>query len=172
MSQFSYRDTWAEIELEHISYNLKQFRHYLKTKTKIMAVVKADGYGHGAEKAAITAIQAGANYLAVAFLDEAIELRKVGIKAPILILGYTPVRSIREAILENITITVFDHEVLDEIIIQAASLRTEAVIHLKVDTGMSRIGVSSAEQAVRACEKDPYLPFCSLGRHLYPFCEC
>lgn len=162
MSQFSYRDTWAEIDLDHISYNLKQFRHYLKPKTKIMAVVKADGYGHGAEKAAITAIQAGVDYLAVAFLDEAVELRKAGLKTSILILGYTPVRSIREAILENITITVFDHEVLDEIIIQTASLRTEAVIHLKVDTGMSRIGVSSAEQAVTLAKKTLTSPFVHL----------
>ncbi|KLA22265.1 alanine racemase [Bacillus cereus] len=70
----------------------------------------------------MTAIQAGADYLAVAFLDEAIKLRGNGITAPILILGYTPVRSIREAILQNITLTVFDHEVLDEIITQSAQV--------------------------------------------------
>ncbi|WP_289395925.1 alanine racemase [Bacillus sp. DX1.1] len=159
MNQFSYRDTWVETSLHNIAYNLNQFQSNINPQTKIMAVVKADGYGHGAEKVAMTAIQAGADYLAVAFLDEAIKLRENGITAPILILGYTPVRSIREAILQNITLTVFDHEVLDEIIAQSAQLKRLVAIHLKLDTGMSRIGVPSAAQALTLAKKAIAVPF-------------
>lgn len=162
MEECSYRDTWAEISLDHIAYNLQQFRQYINPKTKIMAVVKADGYGHGAEKVAKTAIETGADYLAVAFLDEAIKLRMDGISAPILILGYTPVRSIREAIKQNMTITVFDHEVLDEIIVQSSQLQKRTVIHIKVDTGMSRIGLSSADQVLSLARKVLAAPYIQL----------
>ncbi|MFL6517766.1 MAG: alanine racemase, partial [Bacillus sp. (in: firmicutes)] len=119
MNQLSYRDTWAEISLDHIKNNYLQFRQFVHPHAKIMAVVKADGYGHGAIEIAKTAIEAGADYLAVALVDEAIKLRLSGLTQPILVLGYTPTRSIRAAILENITLTVFDHEVLDEVIVQA-----------------------------------------------------
>lgn len=149
----SYRDTWAEISLGNIRYNFTQFRKYVNSRTKIMAVVKADGYGHGAVEVAKASIEAGADCLAVAFLDEALSLRKAGISHPILVLGYTPVRSIKKAISENVTLTVFSHEVLDEIIVQSASLQKTASIHLKIDTGMSRIGIASAEEALDLAQK-------------------
>jgi alanine racemase len=147
MNQLSYRDTWAEISLNHIKENYHQFRQFISPNVKIMAVVKADGYGHGATEIAKSTIEAGVDYLAVAILDEAIALRVSGITQPILVLGYTPKRSVKAAILENITLTVFDHEVLDEVIIQSNILNKMASIHLKIDTGMSRIGVSSHEDA-------------------------
>ncbi|MBT2730948.1 alanine racemase [Bacillus sp. ISL-75] len=153
MNQLSYRDTWAEISLDHIKNNYLQFRQFVHPHAKIMAVVKADGYGHGAIEIAKTAIEAGADYLAVALVDEAIKLRLSGITQPILVLGYTPTRSIRAAILENITLTVFDHEVLDEVIVQADSLSKTASIHLKIDTGMSRIGVTSSDDALILAKK-------------------
>ncbi|MEH7501774.1 alanine racemase [Neobacillus drentensis] len=148
MNHLSYRDTWAEISLDHIKNNYLQFRKFVQPEAKIMAVVKADGYGHGAVEIARTSLQSGADYLAVALLDEAIQLREAGISQPILVLGYTPIRSVRAAIIQNITLTVFDHDVLDEIIIQSDRLSKSAPIHLKIDTGMSRIGVSSPEEAV------------------------
>jgi alanine racemase len=153
MNQLSYRDTWAEISLDHIKNNYLQFRQFVHPHAKIMAVVKADGYGHGAIEIAKTAIEAGADYLAVALVDEAIKLRLSGLTQPILVLGYTPTRSIRAAILENITLTVFDHEVLDEVIVQAYSLSKTASIHLKIDTGMSRIGVTSSDDALILAKK-------------------
>lgn len=99
MNQLSYRDTWAEISLDHIKYNYLQFRKFFHPHAKIMAVVKADGYGHGAIEIARTALQSGADYLAVVILDEAIQLREARIFSPILVLGYTPMRSVRAAIL-------------------------------------------------------------------------
>ncbi|WML43227.1 alanine racemase [Neobacillus sp. PS3-40] len=148
MKPISYRDTWAEISLDDIKHNFLQFRQFVKQPTKIMAVVKADGYGHGAVEIAKTSIQMGADYLAVALLDEAIKLRESGISEPILVLGYTPTRSVEEAILQNVTLTVFDHELMDEIIVKSSLLHKKASIHLKVDTGMSRIGVASPEEAL------------------------
>ncbi|QIZ06995.1 alanine racemase [Priestia megaterium] len=153
MNQLSYRDTWAEISLDHIKNNYLQFRQFVHPHAKIMAVVKANGYGHGAIEIAKTAIEAGADYLAVALVDEAIKLRLSGLTQPILVLGYTPTRSIRAAILENITLTVFDHEVLDEVIVQAYSLSKTASIHLKIDTGMFRIGVTSSDDALILAKK-------------------
>ncbi len=162
MKAFSYRDTWAEISLNHIEENFLQLKQWVNPHAKIMTVVKADGYGHGAVEVSKTAIQAGADYLAVAFLDEAIELRAAGITAPILILGYTPVHSVKKAIQHNITLTVFDHDVLDEIIIQSSLVRETASIHLKVDTGMSRIGVTTAMEVFSLAKKAAAAPFVDL----------
>lgn len=162
MNQLSYRDTWAEISLDHIKDNYRQIRQFIQPQAKIMAVVKADGYGHGAIEIAKTSIAAGANYLAVALLDEALELRLSGVTHPILVLGYTPTRSVRAAIVANITLTVFDHEVLDEVIIQSNCLRKMASIHLKIDTGMSRIGVSSRDDALLLAVKASHASYVCL----------
>jgi alanine racemase len=149
----SYRDTWVEVSLNHIQTNISQFNEFVHQHSKMMAVVKADAYGHGAVEVARTALSAGADYLGVALLDEAVQLRSAGIPSPILILGYTPPRSVKEAILQNITLTVFDHEVLDEIILQSTLLRKTAAIHLKIDTGMTRIGVTSEKDASTLAHK-------------------
>lgn len=82
-----FRDTWAEVDLDKIANNIKAINEVLPSGTEMIAVVKANAYGHGDMQVAETALQAGASYLAVAFLDEAIVLRKKGITAPILVLG-------------------------------------------------------------------------------------
>ncbi len=148
MKQLSYRDTWAEVSLEAIRYNTKQFKDFIDDSVHLMAVVKADGYGHGAVPVAQAAIQAGADYLAVALLDEALQLREAGITHPILVLGYTANRSIPDAIKADIDLTVFTQESLEEIILQSSQLNKNVSIHIKVDTGMSRIGVQSKEDAL------------------------
>ena len=153
MNPFSYRDTWAEISLEAIKHNTKQFKNFIDDSVQLMAVVKADGYGHGAVQVAKAAIQAGADYLAVALLDEALVLRKAGILHPILILGYIPDRSIHDAIQYDIDLTVFTQDSLDEIIFQSNQQKKNVSIHIKVDTGMSRIGVQSKEEALAIAKK-------------------
>ena len=80
-----YRDTWAEINLEHISYNIEEMKRHIGEGVKVFAVVKANAYGHGDEEVAKEALNSGASYLAVAFLDEALALRRKGIEAPILV---------------------------------------------------------------------------------------
>ncbi|NOU96568.1 alanine racemase [Paenibacillus sp. LMG 31456] len=147
MHTISHRDTWAEISLDAIIHNAITFKSSLSENCRFMAVVKADGYGHGAIEVATAAIHAGADYLGIAFLDEALQLRNAGIDKPILVLGYTPPHSVEAAIKQDITITVFSDEVLEEIIACTERLDHRARIHLKVDTGMSRVGVSTIEEA-------------------------
>ncbi|MBM7704125.1 alanine racemase [Metabacillus iocasae] len=153
MKTTSYRDTWAEIDVNAIQYNMEQFRAYVTPSTQLMAVVKADGYGHGAIEAAKAAIAGGATYLGVALLDEAIELREAGIDTPILILGYTAPHAIERALEANVTLTVFDHEVADAIIEASQKQGKVANVHLKVDSGMSRVGVRTPNAAYELAAK-------------------
>lgn len=159
LNQHSYRDTWAEISLDAIKHNIGQFKRHMKESTKFMAVVKADGYGHGAIEVAEAAIEAGADYLAVALLDEAIALREAGITIPILVLGYTPLYAIKKAIQNEITLTVFTDDVVEEVMKQATELKKQAYIHLKIDTGMSRIGVTNKEDALSIAKKITTTPY-------------
>ncbi|WP_318505261.1 alanine racemase [Bacillus sp. T3] len=152
MREQSYRDTWAEISLDAIKHNTSHFKNYINSNVKLMGVVKADGYGHGAVPIAKAILAAGADYLAVAILDEALELRDAGIQAPILVLGFTPNRSIKDAIKADVDLTVFSETMLNEIIFYAEQLRKSVCIHIKVDTGMSRIGVQTADEALRLAE--------------------
>lgn len=162
ISKVSFRDTWAEVSLDAIFYNTSIFKKAIESSCLLMAVVKADGYGHGSVEVAKTAIDAGADYLGVAFLDEALVLRKGGITAPILILGYTPPESIEEAIDHQITVTVFSHDVLDKIITYSNSAKKQAIIHLKVDTGMGRVGVTKKDEALSLARKSEDSDFITL----------
>ncbi|WP_309120802.1 alanine racemase [Paenibacillus sp.] len=147
----TYRWTRAEVDLDALHHNLEQFRIALGPDIKIMAVVKANAYGHGAVKVAEEAIRHGVEYLAVAFLDEALELRHFGIEAPILVLGYTPAAGVEVARDRGITLTVFDDDVLEA---AASQDPTKTVnIHVKVDTGMGRIGLTDEQDAIRFVEK-------------------
>lgn len=139
-----YRDTWAEVDLDAIRDNVKAFKHHLHSDTKIMAVVKANAYGHGAVEVALTALEAGAEHLAVALLDEAIQLREAGITAPILVMGW--VRPSDAPLAENydLVLTVFQKEWLE----QALEMNfTKLRFHMKIDTGMSRLGLRDVEEA-------------------------
>lgn len=139
------RDTVIEIDLDAVMHNVRQFRKHLPEKTQIMAVVKADAYGHGAVPVAQAALEAGAAYLGVAFADEGIQLRNAGIEAPILVLGYTPPYAAREAILNRLSITVYSEDSLQVLESEAARLGMQARVHVKVDTGMGRIGLAPEE---------------------------
>lgn len=135
-----YRDTLVEINLNHISYNVEEVKKHLHKDVKIFAVIKANAYGHGDAEVAKTALEAGASYLAVAFLDEALTLRKKGIKAPILVLGVCRPENVGIAAENNITLTVFNEEWL----LQAKTYlgtKHKLFIHLKFDTGMGRLGI-------------------------------
>ncbi len=136
-----YRDTVAEVDLDAIRHNVRQFRRHLPESVRLMAVVKADAYGHGAVPAARAALSAGADSLAVAFLDEALELRAAGVSAPILVMGYTPPRAVGEAVRNDVTLTVYSEEVVEALGCQVAREGRSVDVHVKVDTGMGRIGL-------------------------------
>jgi alanine racemase len=141
-----FRDTWAEINLDHLTDNIKNIKqHIASNEVRMFAVVKANAYGHGDLQVAAAALQAGAHGLAVAFLDEAISLRKGGIEAPILVLGASRARDVNLASDHNISLTAFDLDWLKEAsknVDPGAPLK----LHIKCDTGMGRIGVRSADE--------------------------
>ena len=132
--------TWAEINLDAIRNNYTVIRNAVNPKTKICWVVKADGYGHGATFIAKELESMGAEWFAVSNLEEAIQLRRSKIQAPILILGYTPA-SMAEKLHElNISQTVFSLQYGKELAQHATHAGVAINVHIKVDTGMSRIG--------------------------------
>lgn len=147
MSRVFYRDTWAEINLSAIADNVKAISHLYHDKgVNVMAVVKANGYGHGAVEVAKTALKSGASHLAVALLDEAIGLREAGIQAPILVLGRIRPEDVLVAQRNQIMVTVFQVEWLEEAVKHLSS-NDSIQIHLKFDSGMGRIGVRTIEEA-------------------------
>jgi len=159
---FSYRETWAEVSLDAIAHNVRTIKATLRRSCRLMAVVKADGYGHGAVQVARAALEAGADWLGVAILDEALQLRASGIACPILVLGYTPPASVEAAVKHGIAVTVFAENELDAVIACAERLRQHADVHLKADTGMSRLGVTDPQAAVALARKAASSPWVRL----------
>jgi len=136
---------WAEIDLDALCYNFTQIKGLLKPQTRVLAVVKANAYGHGAVKCAQTLLEAGADYLGVATIDEAMELRNADIGAPILILGHTAEREAENLILHNITPTVYTKAFAEALSETAVRMGKQIPIHIKVNTGMERIGFGTDE---------------------------
>jgi len=132
--------TWLEINLDAIRDNVRQLIEL--THTRVMAVVKADGYGHGALAVAKAAAEAGATWCGVARLDEALAIRRAGVNCRILVLGYTPPDRIPDAIANNVTLTVYDAKVAHEYADLAESEELDVRVHVKVDTGMGRLGMT------------------------------
>lgn len=142
------RNTWVEIDLDAIEYNLIQARKYIKPETKIAGVIKANAYGHGAVPIAKALIKNGIDMLAVACLSEAIEVRKHCSEIPILVMGHTVDNKLKFAVEQNITTTIFSLEqakILSEL---GAVLKKEAIVHLKINTGFNRIGFNLSEDTI------------------------
>ena len=132
--------TWAEISLGNLVHNMRAVRAALPAGTRFLGVVKADAYGHGAVAVSRALEANGADYLAVSCLDEALELRRAGVGLPILILGHTPVEYV-PALLENhLTQTVTNRAKALEYDAAAAEQGEKLRIHIKLDTGMARLG--------------------------------
>jgi len=156
MVESFYRPTWVEISLDALRDNLVGIRDTLPEGMQMMAVIKADAYGHGALEVAKEAVACGATYLGVAFLDEALELRRAGITTPILVLGYTSPEGLRLAMQYDITLNVFSDDVLEAIarldnIEETGPMRLK--IHVKIDTGMGRIGLHETSSAIAFIER-------------------
>lgn len=140
------RLTHAEIYLNNFKNNLKNIRSLLKPTTKMCVAVKANGYGNGAVRCAKTAIESGADYLAIATISEGIELRQAGIKAPILMLSLCCPQEIELVIRNSITPLVFDEEMINlydekvELLKNELNLKEKFSVHIAIDSGMGRIG--------------------------------
>jgi alanine racemase len=140
-STLSHRPSWVEIDLNAVAGNVRMIKKIIGKDVSLFAVIKADAYGHGATAVARTALLNGAEMLAVANIQEALDLRDAGIDAPVLIMGYTPEQAVRQAVRQNITITLYDLELARTFDRAARDAGGKLRCHVKVDTGMGRLGV-------------------------------
>ncbi|MCC6453435.1 MAG: alanine racemase [Caldilineaceae bacterium] len=139
------RPTWLEIDRSALLNNVRQLRALLTPPSLLTGVVKANAYGHGAVMVCRLLVEAGVDRLAVATVGEALELRAADIHLPILVLGYTPGALALEAVAQEITLTVFDLETAGAIAAAAQASGKRARVHLKVNTGMNRLGVAPGD---------------------------
>ena len=148
----------ANIDLDAIYKNVSNAKALLKPGTKLMAIIKADAYGHGAKQVAET-IDPIADAYGVAILEEGVELRKAGIDKPILILGFTPEPLYEAMIKYDIATAVFQLDMAEKISAAASRLGKQAKIHIALDTGMSRIGFKQDEESLEVIKKIAKLPY-------------
>ena len=146
------RPTWLEIDLSVLSSNVRELRRRIGPRRLLYAVVKANAYGHGADLIAASAMRAGADRLAVAAVNEAVALRRAGLDAPILVLGYTPPELAQTLLEYALTATVYEARTALAFAEAAARQGQPLPVHLKVDTGMHRLGVDHAD-ALELCAR-------------------
>ena len=137
--------TWAEIDLNAIEYNIKAYKKHINPLVEVIAVVKANAYGHGAVQVAQAALSCGAGRLAVHRAIEGVELRQAGIEAPILIMGYTPSDGAKLIVENDLTPSLITHEFAQALSGQAQALGRRVPVHIKVDSGMGRYGLQPTE---------------------------
>ena len=163
-----HKDAWVEINLEHLAQNIQAIKKMIPSGKKLMAIVKADAYGHGAQMLAQTMLASGVDMFGVSSIDEGLDLRQVKIKAPILVVGAVPVWAVETAVQNDIAISIFNEAHLKAC--EEAYNRTgiKPRVHVKIDTGMNRIGVR-AEEAVEFIDQvkhSDYLSFEGVFTHL------
>ena len=162
------RPTWLEIDLSALAANISELRRRIGPNRLLYAVVKANAYGHGASLVAPAALEAGADRLAVAAVNEAIALREAGVRAPILLLGYTP-PELTETLLEyDLAVSIYDAGAALAFAQGAARYGRPLTAHLKVDTGMHRLGIDPEAAPDLAALLASNSEF-AFRRHLHPF---
>lgn len=151
------RPVWAEINLDNLASNMKEIKKISSSK-KIIGIVKADAYGHGALDVAPTLIENGATGLAVAVINEGVELRRSGIECPIMVLGFTAPTLIDTLLRHDIEQTVFSLEYAKQLSEVSEKMHKKIKIHIAVDTGMGRIGFLPNKESVQDVKKISKLP--------------
>lgn len=154
------RPTWLEIDLSAIGRNTQLFKQIVGPDVRLLVSLKADAYGHGALRVARTVVRNGAEWLGVATVSEAEPLRRAGIDAPILVFGYIAPWQAREAVRMNLRATLFAPDLARALSQAATDLNGQIPVHVKVDTGMARLGLRAedVEGIVRFCEEVRSLP--------------
>ena len=137
--------TWMEIDLDAIAENTRNIKKYIGKNKELMAVVKGNAYGHDALEVVPVFLENGASRLAVARLEEGIYLRKAGIKTPILVLGNTLEKKAEDALDHDITLSISELKLVKKMNFLSAKMNKKAKIHMKVDTGMGRLGIRPGE---------------------------
>ncbi|HKK31934.1 MAG TPA: alanine racemase [Desulfomicrobiaceae bacterium] len=144
---------WAEIDLDAIAHNLKEIRRNIGPAPEIMAVVKANAYGHGAVRISQLALRSGADRLAVARVGEGIELREAGITAPLLVLGYAPEDCAPDIVRHRLTPTIYSLQAAQVLSEEAVRTGKSVPVHIKIDTGMGRLGIPAGQHLGGSIEK-------------------
>lgn len=139
------RPAWAEIDLDAIQHNVRQLKRLIGGQVQLLAVVKANAYGHGILPVARAVLEAGADWLGVNIVDEGLHLRRSGIKAPVLVLGYVPPWQAEEAVSHSLAVTVNTWQTALAVSARAVALGVKANVHAKVDTGLGRYGLLPEE---------------------------
>lgn len=164
----THRDAWVEINISNLEHNIKEIKKIAPSDKKLLGVVKADAYGHGAVMLAPTILANGIDMLGVASIDEGVDLRKAKINAEILVLGAVPVWAVETAVQEDISIPVFSDAHLEAC--RQAFLRTgqKPKVHVKIDTGMNRIGIGydKAVDFIKKVQAADYLELKGIFTHL------
>ena len=160
------RDAWIDVDLAAVAHNVESLRKWV-APAKLCAVVKADGYGHGAIPVAMAALDAGADLLAVALVDEGLALRDAGIDAPILLLSEPPLASLDDVVAHRLTLTVYRAEAVEAAERAAARRGGRVDVHCKVDTGMHRVGADPGDivDLVEKVVGSPHLHLAGLLTH-------
>lgn len=148
----------ALIDLDALAFNIKNIRSRTKRGTRIIGIIKADAYGHGSVETAEVLLENGADWLAVAVVDEALNLRRNGIEAPVLLLGYTPELRLEDVINNGFIQTVYSYDIAQKLSKAAVKLGKTAVVHIKIDTGMGRIGYRVNEDSANEIVEISKLP--------------
>lgn len=150
----NYYRVQANVNLEAIRHNLQQVKNKISEDTKLMVIIKADAYGHGAVPLAKAIGESTLiDYYGVAIIEEALELREAGIKKPILILGYTPREQYELVVANDVSQTIFQYEMAKELSEEAKRQGKTAKLHIKIDTGMTRIGFTDTQESVEEIKK-------------------
>jgi len=137
--------TWAETDLDAIAFNVRAFKRHVGQAVEVIAVVKANAYGHGAVPVARAALEAGATRLGVHRAIEGVELRRAGLTAPILVMGYTPPSGAAMMVQHDLTPSLITREFAEAVSAEATRRGKVIPLHVKVDTGMSRYGLMPGE---------------------------
>lgn len=153
------RPVWAEVDLDCVAHNMREVKRVVEDGVAVMAVIKADGYGHGAVHIGQTLLDNGADQFAVATLSEALALRHAYRDIPILVLGYTPEAYLEQALACDIMVTLFTEAQAVFLSALAGKLGKTAQVHLKVDTGMRRLGFPATAETVERISNISTLPY-------------
>lgn len=148
MIELAGRPVWAEVSLGNISHNFRELKRLVGPDVSVMAIVKANAYGHGAKEVAGLLAREGADWFGVAVPEEAFELRAQGLSQPILVLSHTPASSMAEAILQGISMTLYSSRQVPDLLRAAQKVGKPARVHVKVDTGMGRLGFNAGRAGV------------------------
>ena len=164
----THRDAWVEVNVANLEHNIKEIKKYVPDDTKLLGVVKADAYGHGSVMLAPTILASGINMLGIASIDEGVDLRKAKINCEILVLGAVPVWAVESAVNADLSISIFSKGHIEAC--RQAFERTgiKPKVHIKLDTGMNRIGVSVSDaiEFIKEVQSSDFINLQGIFTHL------